>query len=99
MIEVGVRNQNHVDGRQIGDAQSGTPEALQNEEPAREVGINDDALAAHLQKETGVADESDAEFTVRDQTRLVSLAAARSHHRVPHQAAKIRGALAQGWIA
>ena len=99
MIEVGVRNQHHIDGRQISDSQAGPPQALQHKKPARKVGIDDNALPAHLQKETGVADESHAQLAVGDQARLMSLAAAGSHDRVPHQASEVGGALAQGWIA
>ena len=70
MIEVGVRNQHQVDGRKIGDAQAGTAQALQHEQPAREVGIDDDALAANLHEEAGVADEGDAEFSVGGKSGL-----------------------------
>ena len=74
VIEVRVRDQHNVDGRQIGNAQAGTAQAFQHEEPAREIGIDDDVLSADLQEEAGVADEGDAEFAVGDEARLVGLA-------------------------
>src|SRR5580658_5638502 len=64
VIEVGVRNQHEIDGRQIGDAQAWTAQAFQDEKPAREIGVDHDALPADLHEETGVADEGDAEFSV-----------------------------------
>src|SRR6202034_752660 len=84
MIEVSMRNQHYVDGREIGDAQAWTAEALQHEEPAREVRIDDYAPAANLYEEAGMADESDAQFSVRGKARHASLATARSYRRVAH---------------
>ena len=57
MIEVRVRDQDKVNRGQIAYSQSGTPQALQHEKPAGEVGINDHILRAHLHKKAGVADE------------------------------------------
>ena len=57
MIEVGMRNQHRIDGRQIAHTQSRTPQSLQDEDPAREVGVNQNVLAADLQEKTGVSDE------------------------------------------
>lgn len=99
VVEMRVRNQDKVNCRKIGDTQARTTQALQNEQPAREVGIDDDAFAANLDEETGMADECNAEFTVRCQSWLVSLAAAPGHGGVPHQPSKLRGALAKGRIA
>src|ERR1700687_3475669 len=76
MIEMRMRDQHHVDGRQVGDAKSGTTQAFQYKKPACEIGIDDDALAANLHEEAGVPDKGDAEFSVGGQPWLVSLAAA-----------------------
>ena len=99
MIEVSMRNQHYVDGREIGDAQAWTAQALQHEEPAREVRIDDYAPAANLYEEAGVADESDAQFSVRGKSRLTSLAPARSYRRVAHQTSELRSAFAKGRVA
>jgi hypothetical protein len=57
VIEVRVRYQYQVNRGQVAYSQSGTPQALEHEKPAGEVGINDHILRAHLNKKAGVADE------------------------------------------
>ncbi len=99
MIEVRMGHQHHVDGRQIGDAQAGTAQALQHEQPAREVGIDDDALPANLHEEAGVTDEGDAEFAVGSEAGLVGLAVARSNCGAAHQSSELGGAFTKGRIA
>jgi hypothetical protein len=99
MIEVGVGNQDGIDRRQIGNPQAGTTQALQHEQPAREVRIDDDTLSAHLYEEAGVADEGDSEFSVGDEPRLVGLSKARSDGGTAHQARELGGAFAKGRIA
>src|SRR5450432_315373 len=99
MIEVRVRDQHKVDRRQVGDAQAGAAQAFQYEEPAGEVGIDDDVLAANLQEETGVADEGDAEFSVGHQARLVRLAVTWRDGGSTHQASEIGSAFTKGRIA
>ena len=95
VIEVRVRHQHNIHWRQIAQIQSRLPQALQNEQPAREVGIDDDVLSANLQKKTGVADEGDAEFAIRNQFRFVGLTGARGDGGMPHQAGELAGAFAQ----
>ena len=99
VIEVGVRDQNQIDRGKIGNAQAGTPETFQYEEPAREVRIDHYTLPAHLHKKAGVADEGDAEFAVCSQTRLMRLSTAGSDRRVTHQTPKLSGTFAEGRIA
>ena len=70
VIEVRVRYQDEIHRRQVAQVQSRLPQALQNEEPAREVGIDDDVLSADLQEEAGVSDEGDAQFAVGDQSSV-----------------------------
>ena len=95
MIEVRVRYEDEVHGRQVVQVQSRLAQALQNEQPAREVGVDDDVLSANLQKEAGVSDEGDAEFAVRNQFGFVGLAGARGDRGMPHQARELTGSLAQ----
>ena len=99
MIEVSVRNQHHIDGRKIGDAQARPAQALQHEEPARKVGIDDHTLAANLHEEAGVANKGDPELSVDGKSRLVSFTAAWSYRRTPHQTSELGGALAKRRIA
>ena len=77
----------------------GPAQALQHEEPAGEVGIDDDALAANLHEEAGVANKRDPEFSVRGESRLVSFTGARSDCGTTHQTSELGGALAKGRIA
>ena len=98
MIEVRVRHEHEVHGRQVAQVQSRLTQALQNKQPAREVGIDDDVQSANLQKEAGVSDEGDAEFAVRNQFGFVGLAGARGDRGMPHQARKLTGSLAQSRI-
>ena len=83
----------------IGNAQAGTAQAFQHEQPAREVRIDDDALPANLHEEAGVTDEGDAEFSVGDEARLVSLTEARSYRGTAHQTSELSGAFTKGRIA
>src|SRR2546423_7477119 len=92
MIEMSVRYQHRIDRGKIGDAQAGATQSLQNEEPSREIWIDEDALSANLQEKTGVADEGDSEFSIGGQARLVSLAGAWRHCRAPHQTSELGGA-------
>jgi hypothetical protein len=89
MIEVRVRHQDQVNRREVTHPQSGTPQALEHEKPAGKIGIDDNVLPAHLYKKTGVADESYAQFAVRDQMGLMGLSATRSHCRMPHKAPEL----------
>src|ERR1700686_1649203 len=98
MIEMRMGDQHHVDGRKVGNAQSGTTQALQHKKPACEVGIDDNALAANLHEKAGVADEGDAKFAIRGEPRLVSLTGAGSHCRAAHETPDLGGALAGGRI-
>src|ERR1700739_1238641 len=99
VIEMGVRNQHQVDGGKVCDAQSGTAQAFQNEQPPREVGVDNDVASADLYEETGMPDERDAEFAIGDQAWLVGLATAGSNRGVPHQTSELAGALAKRRIA
>ena len=95
MIEVGVRNQNKVDGREVRDAEARTTKPLQYKQPPRKIGIDHYALSPNLYEEAGMADERDAQLTVGSETRFVSLTRPRSHGRMAHQASELRRALAQ----
>ena len=99
MVEMGVRDQDEINRRKVGDAQTRTTQPLQHKEPPREIRINDYALPPNLQKEARMSDESNTQLSIGDKVRLVRLTGARSYRRVAHQAPELGGALAQCRIA
>jgi len=98
VIEVSVGHQYDIHRRQVAQVQSRLTQALKNEQPAREVGIDDDVLSADLQKKAGVPDKGHAQLAIRNQLRFVGLAGTRRDRGMPHQARELAGALAQGGI-
>ena len=98
MVEVGVGDQHQVDRRQVTHLQAWSSNAFQDEEPARKVGIDDNVLAADLEKETGVTDECHAHLAVGHQFWLMGAAGPGSDHGVAHQAAELPGTLAKRGI-
>ncbi len=60
MVEVRVRNQHRINCRKIAQPQTGTAQALEDEDPAGEVRVDQDVLAAHLEEEAGMSDEGHA---------------------------------------
>ncbi len=99
MIKVRVRYQDHVDGRQVADAQSRSAQSLEYEKPAGEIGIDDDTATADLHEEAGVSDEGHTEFSITGEPWRVSFAAAWRNGRVADQASELAGAFTQGRIA
>ncbi len=95
VIKVRVSYEDHIRRRQIAQVQTRLPQAFKHEEPARKVGINDDVMSADLQEETGMSDESDAEFTIRNQCRLMRLSGTRCDRGMPDQARELACTLAQ----
>ena len=91
VIEMGMRNQHRIDRRQIAQPQPRPAQSLQNENPAREVGVDKNVLAANLEEETGMSDESNAELFARGQDRLTRLPGARRQRRAAHQRAELPG--------
>lgn len=99
VIEVGVGYQDQVCRGQIAQVQAGLAQPLQHEKPACKVGVDDDVLSADLQEETGMSDEGNPEFTVRNQRGLVRLASAGRDGGMPHQPRELACALAQSGIS
>ena len=98
VIEVRMRYQDNIHGRQVAQVQPWLTQAFENKQPAREVRIDDDVLPAKLEEEAGVSDKGDAQLAVRNQFRFVGLAGARCYRGVPHQARELAGALPQRGI-
>src|ERR1039458_9364543 len=61
VVEVRVRNQHRVDRGQLPQLQSGTAQPLENENPARKVGIDQNILSPDLEEEAGMSDEGRSE--------------------------------------
>jgi len=76
VVEVRVRNQHRVDCRQLSQLQSGTAQPLEDENPTREVGIDQDVLAPDLKEEAGVSDEGYAQLAATGEYRLAGDAGA-----------------------
>ena len=93
-----VGDQHQIDGRKVVDSYSWLPQAFQNKEPAGEVWINYDVFSADLQKETGVADECNAQLAVSDEFGFMRFANARGDSRMPYEPPELLGALAQSRI-
>src|SRR5206468_6006407 len=74
---------------------SGLAQALEDEQPARKVGIDEDILAADLQKKAGMTDESHSHLTVGDELGLVGEAGSWRDRGMAYQAAKLPGTLAK----
>ena len=62
MIEMSMRYQHHVNGRQVSNPDTGPLEALENEDPLRKVWVDQEVFAANLQEKTRVAYKSDAKL-------------------------------------
>lgn len=95
MVEVRVRDQNHINRRQIAKVHPGLAQPLKHKQPAGEVGIEQNILSAHLQKEAGMTDKSQTQLAVAHEFWFVGLAGAGCNGGVAHQAAKLPGPLAE----
>src|ERR1035437_283869 len=76
VVEVRVRNQHRVDRRQLSQLQPRTAQPLENENPARKVGIDQDVLAPDLEEEAGMPDEGYAQLAATGEYRLAGDAGA-----------------------
>ena len=88
-------DENEVNGRQVGDADTGTAQAFKNEDPGGIVWIDDDVLTADLNQEAGMSDESNAEFLGFRGNRLMCNSGARGHRGVANKLTELFGFLAK----
>ena len=91
VIEVGVRHQHRIDRRQVAHSHSRTTQPLQHEDPAGEVRVDQDVLAADLQKEAGVSDECHSQLSTPGENRLTGDAAAGGQGGASYERAKLAG--------
>ena len=64
MVEVRVSHENEIDWRQVADTHPRFAQALEHKKPARKIGVDHHILTAHLNKETGMTNESETQFTI-----------------------------------
>src|SRR5262249_47707389 len=95
VIEVCMGDQHQIDGRKIADRDPRLAQALEHEQPAREVGIEHDVEPADLDEETGVTDKRHSHFAVDGKPRFVSLAGARRDGGVAYELAELLGSTSQ----
>ncbi len=89
MIEVSVRDEHRIDRRQVAKPESGPAEPLENKNPAGKVGIDQQVLAADLEKEAGMTDEGDAQLATTGGHRLAGDAGAPGDGGMAHQGAEL----------
>src|SRR5579862_1560246 len=98
MIKVSMCDQDEVESGKIPELHARFPNPLQDKEPARKIGIDDDVLATDLDKKAGVSDEGESELAVCDQSWLVCFSSARRDSRMTHQPSERPGSLAKCWV-
>jgi hypothetical protein len=94
VIEMRMGDQHQINGRQIAEFYAGLAQSFQHKKPSREVRIDYDVLAAHLQEKTCMTNESNPHLAIGDQNRLVRFADSRGHSGVPYELPKLPRALA-----
>src|SRR5277367_5657883 len=95
MVEVGVRDEHDVHRRKLAQVQPRLAEALQDEKPACEVGIDDDVHPPHLEEEAGMANEGDAELAGLDELWFMGASGTGRNGGMADEAGKTAGSLAK----
>ena len=98
MVKVSVRYQHQVDWGQVADVNSRLSQALQHEQPARKVRIDQNVLPANLDEKTGVSNEGDSKLPIGNQSWFVDLAGTWRDNGMPHQSTKLARTSLQGSI-
>jgi hypothetical protein len=98
VIEMRVSDKHKVDRGKIAYTNSRFAKALQHKQPAGEIRVNYDILAAHLYKEAGVPNESQSQFTVAHQSWFVNFPSSGRDYGVANEASELTGAAAQSSI-
>jgi len=70
---------------------SGASQPFEDKNPLCEIWVDDQILTGHLDKETGVSDEGDAQLLTGGHDRLAGIARTPSRGRVSYQRAKLTG--------
>jgi hypothetical protein len=90
VIEVRVREQDEIDGRQILDAQAGAFDAFEEKNPIGEIRINENIQVRELHEERRVADPSERDLPVIKfgENGPLMLAGSRGEKRLPNHLAE-----------
>jgi len=78
MVEMGVRQENEVDRWQILNLEAGAPEAFEQEQPVREVGVHQDIEVVELDEKRRMTDPGDRDLSVFELGELGLLGGART---------------------
>jgi len=71
VIKVRMTNQYIIDRRQIPESNSRPSLPLEDEQPARKVGIDRNIASSNLDKEAAVANERNSQFALADEMRFM----------------------------
>ena len=95
MIEVRVRQQHHINRRQIFDLEAGAFEPLLQKKPVRKIRIDQHVQIRELDQEGGMADPRDGDLAMFQlgKNRALMLAVARREQGFPDQLAKKCGGI------
>lgn len=99
VIEVRMRDQHKINGRQIGNSQARTAQPFEDKQPRRKIRVDYYIVSTNLQEKARVPDEGNAEFSVVDEARFVSFPDAGSDCGMPHQFSKLAGTSTKSRIA
>jgi hypothetical protein len=90
MVEVRVREQDKVNGREILDAQAGAFDALEQEQPVGEIRVDENVQVGELDEERGVANPGQRNLAASEfgENRLFMLAGARGQKSLPNHLAE-----------
>ena len=85
MIEVGVGQQDQVNGGEVLDLEAGSFDALEQKEPVGEVGINQNIEVGKLEEEGGMTDPGDGDLAGVQfgESRVLGLPGAPGQQRLP----------------
>src|SRR5262249_50871023 len=91
MVEMCMRDQDRVNRGQVTKPQPGSTKALQNENPAGEVRVDQEVLATYLYEQAEVSDECTPQLSAFGKNRFASKTGARSHRRMVRQLCELPG--------
>lgn len=95
MIEVRVREQHEIDGREMLDAQAGAFDALEEKKPIRKIRVDEDVEIGELHEERRMANPRQGDLAARQfgKDRLFMLPGSRRQKSLPNHLAKKRAGI------
>src|SRR5205085_12439785 len=89
MIEMCVTHKHVIDGRQIAQADARAALPFEDDQPAREIGIDYEIVSGDLNKEAAMTDEGQPKFPLADEMRFMRAASAGRNRRTPYQRSEL----------